>query len=172
MKPDYLEPWKRIYPTKSELLTAWSDWFESKSDEWDLFALTVVFKAGGKIARPERWESEYKNRVLLKIRRALERNEKNYEFAIPFDDFCYYEFDEASIFRKSGLRKPHHIHALIPVRKTSVYRFWSVDENNLQERIKKDLYSIDSVGSVLVEPIKDGGARDWVSYCLKGKRSL
>lgn len=172
MKPDYLDPWKRIYPTKDELLIAWSDWFISKSDEWDLFTLTVVFKAGGKIARPERWEDEYKNQVLLKIRRALERSEKNYEFAIPFDDFCYYEFDEASIFRKRGLRKPHHIHALIPIRKTSAYRFWSIDENNLQERIRKDLYSIESVGSVLVEPLIDGYARDWITYCLKGKREF
>jgi len=106
---------------------------------------------------------------LLKVRRALERNEKNYEFAIPFDDFFYYEFDEASIFKVSGLRKPHHIHALIPVRKSSVYRFWSIDDNDLQSRLKKDIYSIESVGSILVEPINDSGARDWISYCLKGK---
>lgn len=180
MKPDYLEPWKRIYPTKSELLTAWSDWFESKSDEWDLFTLTVVFRAGGsgssnrwKVKKgsgsAERWESEYKNRVLQKIRRALERNEKNYDFAIPFEDFCYYEFEEASIFRVSGSRKPHHVHALIPIRKASVYRFWSIDDNDLQSRIKKDIYSIDTVGSILVEPIWGGDARDWVGYCCKGK---
>ena len=169
MKPDYLEPWRRIYPTKGELLTAWSDWFESKSDEWCLFTLTIVFKAGGKFSRPDRWESEYKNRVLLKIRRALERNEKNYDFAIPFEDFCYYEFEEASIFRISGSRKPHHVHALIPIRKASVYRFWSIDDNDLQSRIKKDIYSIDTVGSILVEPIWGGDARDWVGYCCKGK---
>ena len=99
MKPEYLEPWKQNYPTKTDLLNAWSDWFESKSDEWDLFALTVVFKAGGRVSRPDRWESEYKTRVLLKIKRSLERNQKNFDFAIPFEDFCYYEFDEASIFR-------------------------------------------------------------------------
>jgi hypothetical protein len=169
MKPEYLEPFKRIYPTKSELLTAWSDWFESKSDEWDLFTLTVVFKAGGKVPRPDRWESEFKNRVLLKVRRALERNKKNYDFAIPFDDFCYYEFDETSIFRISGSRKPHHVHALIPIRKSSVYRFWSIDDNDLQSRLIKDIYSIDMVGSILVEPIKEGRTRDWISYCLKNK---
>ena len=170
MKPEYLEPWKRTYPTKSELLTAWSDWFESKSDEWCLYTLTVVFKAGGKISRPDRWESEFKNRVLLKVRRALERNEKNYDFAIPFDDFYYYEFDEVSIFRVTGSRKPHHVHALIPIRKSSVYRFWSIDDNDLQSRLRKDIYSIESVGSILVEPIEEGSARNWVSYCLKGKR--
>ncbi len=169
MKPDYLEPWKNMYPTKIELITAWSDWFESKSDEWDLFTLTVVFKAGGKIARPERWESEYKNRVLVKIRRALERNKKNHETAIPYEHFFYYEFDESSIFRSSGLRKPHHIHALIPIRKLCVYRFWSIDNNDLQSRIKKDIQSIKSLGSILVEPINDSGVRNWIGYCLKGK---
>jgi hypothetical protein len=169
MKPYYLEPWKRIYPTRNDLLIAWTDWFDSKSDEWQLFTLTAVFKAGGNIPRSDRWESEYRNKILLKIRRALERSEKNYDFAIPFDDFCYYEFDEASIFRVSGSRKPHHVHALIPIRKSSVYRFWSIDDNNLQSRLIKDIYSIDTVGSILVEPIKVGGTRDWISYCLKNK---
>ena len=49
MKPEYLDLWKQNYPTKNELTKAWSDWFDSKSDEWDLFTLTVVFKAGGKV---------------------------------------------------------------------------------------------------------------------------
>jgi hypothetical protein len=169
LKPEYLEPWKRIYPTKRDLLVAWSDWFDSKGAEWQLFTMTAVFKAGGNTPRPDRWESEYRNKILLKIRRALERSEKNYDFAIPFDDFCYYEFDEASIFRVSGSRKPHHIHALIPIRKSSVYRFWSIDDNDLQNRIKKDILSISSVGSILVEPVKEGGTRDWISYCLKNK---
>jgi hypothetical protein len=170
MKPDYLEPWKQIYPTRNDLLIAWTDWFDSKGTEWQLFTMTAVFKAGGNTPRPDRWESEYKNRILLKIRRALERDEKNYEFAIPFDDFCYYEFDESSIFRVSGSRKPHHVHAIIPIRKSSVYRFWSIDDNDLQSRLIKDIYSIDTVGSILVEPIKEGGTRDWISYCLKQKR--
>ena len=60
MKKEYLEPWKRNYPTKNELTKAWSDWFDSKSDEWDLFSMTVVFKSGGKVPRPDRWEGEYK----------------------------------------------------------------------------------------------------------------
>lgn len=170
MKPEYLEPWKQIYPTRSELLTAWSDWFVSKNDEWDLFTLTVVFKAGGKIARPERWEFEYKTRVLLKIKQALERNKKNFDFAIPFEDFCFYEFDESSILRITRSRKPHHIHALIPIRKASGYRFWSIDNNDLQEKLKMSIYSIDTVGSILVEPLNISKVKDWITYCLKGKK--
>jgi hypothetical protein len=57
MKPEYLEPWKRIYPTKNELTEAWSYWFESKNNDWDLFTMTVVFKSGGKVARPDKWSS-------------------------------------------------------------------------------------------------------------------
>jgi len=170
MKPEYLEPWKQKYPTKTDLLTAWSDWFESKSDEWNLFTLTVVYKAGGKVSRPDRWESEYKNRVLLKIKRSLERNKKNFDFAIPFEDFCYYEFEESSIFRVTGARKPHHIHALIPIRKSATYRFWSVDDDDLQKRLKKDINSINSIGSILVKPIDVNHMRSWISYCLKGKQ--
>jgi len=170
MKTEYLEPWKQTYPTKNELLQAWVHWFESKNDEWQLFALTIVFKAGGKLPRPARWESEYKNRVLIKIKRAIERNKGNYDFAIPFDEFFYYEFDETSIFRKSSLRKPHHIHALIPIRTSALYRFWSTDQNALQVRIQKDIYSIKTIGSILVEPIRNRELRSWISYCLKGKK--
>ena len=95
MKKEYLEPWKRNYPTKNELTKAWSDWFDSKSDEWELFTMTVVFKSGGKIPRPDRWEGEYKKYVLNKIKRALEPNQKNQEHAIPYDEFFYYEKDDS-----------------------------------------------------------------------------
>jgi hypothetical protein len=169
MKPEYLEPWQRKFPTKSDLMTAWSSWFDSKTDEWDLFALTLVFKSGGKVPRPERWESEFRNRVLFKIKRVLERNQKNYELAVPYDDFCYYEFEETSIHRISGLRKPHHVHALIPIRKSSVYRFWSSDTEDIKSQLRKDILSIETVGSLLVERIRENKTHDWVRYCLKGK---
>jgi hypothetical protein len=169
MTPEYLEPWKRIYPTKNELLQAWSDWFDSKSDEWDLFTMTVVFKSGGQVARPNKWESEYKTRVLQKIRREIEPNQKNQELAIPFQEFFYYEKDDSSFFRASRSHKPHHIHSLIPIRKSQSHRFWSIDSNDLQERIKKDIYSIETIQSVLVEKIKPNHTIDWVKYLLKGK---
>lgn len=169
MKPDYLEPWIRIYPTKNELLEAWSDWFESKSDEWDLFTLTVVFKSGGLTPRPNRWESEYKTQILKKIRKALEPKLENQTNAIPYEEFFYYEKDDSSLFRVSRSHKPHHIHALLPIRKSQVHRFWSVDKNDLQERIEKDLYSIETVQSVLIERVKTDHTLDWVKYLLKGK---
>lgn len=170
MKPEYLQPWKRIYPTKNELLEAWSDWFESKSDEWDLFALTVVFKSGGLKPRPNRWESEYKTRILQKIRRALEPKKQNQTNAVPYEDFFYYEKDDSSLFRVSRSHKPHHIHALLPIRKSQSHRFWSIDKNDLQVRIEKDLYSIETVQSFLIERVKADHSLDWIKYLAKGKQ--
>jgi hypothetical protein len=45
-----------------------------------------------------------------------------------------------------------------------------VDDNNLQKRLKKDINTINSVGSILVEPLNVNRSRSWVSYCLKGKQ--
>jgi len=166
----YLEPWIRIYPTKYELLEAWADWFESKSDEWDLFTFTVVFKSGGLKPRPERWESEYRTRVLQKIRRALEPNQNNQTHAIPYEDFFNYEKDDSSYFRASKSHKPHHIHALLPIRRSQTYRFWSTDDSDLKKRVKKDIYSIETIQSILVEPVKTDHTIDWLKYLSKGKQ--
>ena len=170
MKPEYLQPWERVYPTRDELLVAWSKWFELMSDEWDLFTATVVFKSGGLTPRPARWESEYKTRVIQKIRRAIEPNPKNQDRAIPYEEFFFYEKDDSSFFRISRSHKPHHIHALIPIRKAQVYRFWSTDNSSLQERIRKDIYSIETVQSFLAEPVKTNHTVDWVKYLYKGKQ--
>lgn len=170
MKPEYLEPWKRIYPTKNELLKAWSDWFEAKNEEWELFSLTVVFKSGGRLPRPSRWEAEYKTRVLHKIRRAIEPNKLNQRIAIPYEEFFYYEKDDSSYFRVSKSHKPHHIHALIPIRKSQLHRFWSIDNSELKQRIQKDIYSIETIQSILVEPIRMNQTINWVKYLLKGKQ--
>ncbi len=169
MKTEYLEPWVRTYPNKTELIKVWSDWFESKFDEWELFTITVVFKAGGKIPRPDRWNSEFDKCVLRKIRKALEPNEKNRTNAIPFEEFCYYEFDESSIHRITSSRKPHHIHGLLPIRKSQVSRFWSIDENGLKERIKKDIHSTGIVQSLEIKPIKENSTINWLTYITKMK---
>jgi hypothetical protein len=169
MKKEYLEPWKQIYPTKNELAKAWSNWFDSKSDEWELFTMTVVFKSGGKIPRPDRWEGAYKKYVLNKIKRALEPNQKNQEHTIPYEEFFYYEKDDSSLFRISRSHKPHHIHSLIPIKKSQVHRFWSIDSDDLLERIKKDIYSVKTIQSVFVEKVKADKTIDWIKYTLKGK---
>lgn len=146
-------------------------------EEWNLYTITVVFKAGGSnnkfinTDKPNsiKWESEYRTRVLQKIRKAIEPNQKHQGTAIPYEDFFYYEFDHASIFKNTNSRKPHHIHGLLPIRKSQATRFWSLDIDDLKPRLKADLDSIQSVQSVLVEPIRDGKTIDWVKYAAKGK---
>ena len=165
---DYLKDFKTNYPSRNELIKAWSVWFESKRNEWELFTITVVFKTSKIAPRGYDWGAEYE-RVLNKIRRKLERSEANYELAIPFDKFAYYEKDESSIKRITGSRKPHHFHALIPIRKVSNYRFWSIDLNDLNPRLRKDIESIDTIQSVVVEPILEGRSIDWTKYILKAK---
>ena len=60
-------------PTKQELTKAYSEWFESKREDWTLFTVTVVFKPVDQNNRKERWEDEYTKRVLGKIRKAIDQ---------------------------------------------------------------------------------------------------
>lgn len=155
--------------TKQELTKAYSDWFESKREDWTLFTLTVVFKPVDLNNSRERWEIEYTKRVLGKIRKAIEPRTMNQEQALPFPNFYYFERNEASMFRVTGSRKPFHIHALLPIRNHQVGRFWSIDNQNVHERLIKDFASIDTVQSVLIEPIPLEASIDWVRYITKSK---
>ena len=129
----------------------------------------MLFRSGGQIARPDRWETEYRTRVLQKIRRTLEPNVKNQDTTIPYEYFLYYEKDDSSFFRISRSHKPHHIHALLPIRKSQVHRFWSLDNLELQTRVHKDFHSIRTIQSILIEPVKSDLSIDWVRYIGKGK---
>lgn len=155
------------YPNKAVFINEWSQWFESKRDIWDLFTATVVFKSGGISANPDLWCDEYHSRVLNKVRKAIAHGSKNFINAIPFDSFFFYEKDESSIFRITGSRKPHHVHALIPIPKCRSFRFWSVENNDLQPRVRKDIESIDTVQSIHVDPVKESST--WIRYITKGK---
>lgn len=156
-------------PTKQELTKAYSEWFESKREDWTLFTVTVVFKPVDQNNRKERWEDEYTKRVLGKIRKAIEPRVANQEQALPFPNFYYFERNEASMFRVTGSRKPFHIHALLPIRNYQVGRFWSIDNQNVKERLLKDFHSIDTVQSVLIEPVPPETSIDWVRYITKSK---
>ncbi len=157
--------------TKKQALTkGWSDFFESLKTEHQLFALTIVFRPVDQNNSQERWEGEYTAGVLKKFRQALERHPSNQESALPFPDFYYFERNEASVHRVSGSRKPFHIHALLPIRKNQLGRIWSMDNNDLKERLKQDVYSLGTIQSILVEPVRDGHTLDWVRYVAKFKQ--
>lgn len=157
-------------PTKKQALTqAWSDFFESLKADHVLFAVTVVFHPVGQNNSQERWEGEYTYGVLKKFRRALDRQPASQEASLPFPDFFYFERNEASVHRITGSRKPFHIHALLPIHKDQVYRIWSTDTFDLKERLKTDIYSLGTIQSILVEPVRDGHTLDWVRYVAKFK---
>jgi hypothetical protein len=45
----------------------------------------------------------------------------------------------------------------------------AVENMKQQERIRKDIYSIETIQSMLVEKVKADRTIDWVKYTLKGK---
>ena len=141
----------------------------SESNEWRIFSCTVVFKPIDRINTKDRYEQEYKKRVLQKIRRRLERSKIYQNTAIPYEELFYFERTEKSKFRATEKRCPYHIHSLIPIRVSQVHRFWSYDENQLNRRLNKDITSIDIVQDVLIEPIRDAEALAWLMYMTKYK---
>lgn len=152
--------------TRQLMIEVDSEWFESKRNEWDLFTLTAVFRASGWKPNPDRWIDEYKHKVLWKINKQLTRGNN---YLIPFDR-CEYEFDQSSLFKSlSEQRKPHHIHGIVSIPKDLSHNVWNLEKNMLSPRLLKDFNSIDTVSSVLMEPIPIGGTLDWYVYMMKGK---
>jgi len=156
---------------RERLIQAYCDWLNSKQDanEWTLLAFTVVFKPVDTNNSQSRWESEYSNRVLNKVRKLLERNPKNWSKAIPLDTMFYFERDETSIFRVSGSRSPFHIHAILPIPKHQLHRIFCNETNSITKLLEKDLLSIDVVQNVLLEKITNGNSDVWLRYISKRK---
>lgn len=155
---------------KSRLTNDWAEFFDSLREDHELFAFTVVFKPIDANNSQERWEQEYRQRVLERINRAICRRRGSLPSTeLVFPHFFYFERNESSIFRNSGSRKPFHIHAVLPIRKSELHRIWSSDNSNLKERILKDIFSLGTVQSVLFEPIPVGKTVDWVRYTAKMK---
>lgn len=146
-------------------------WFQCKvnAGEWKLFTCTVVFKPIDRINTQSRFEYEYTNRVLNKIRRRLERCSIHQPKTIPYEGCFFYERYEKSRFKVAARRNPPHIHAIIPIRTEQVHRFWSYDDNRLHPRLFKDLHSIDVVQDVLIEPIRNNDPFAWLMYSTKQK---
>jgi hypothetical protein len=146
-------------------------WLQSKVDagEWTLFTCTVVFKPIDANNQQSRFEDTYKTRFLNKIRRRLEPNKKCQEKSIPFSDFYYFEREHKTLLRSGSKKSPFHIHSVIPIWSYQVHRFWSYDESQLNQKIMKDLLSIDLVQDVLIEPVRNTGAFPWLMYITKQK---
>jgi hypothetical protein len=148
----------------------WTNFFDSIRQDHELLAITVVFKPIDKINTKERWETEYAAGFLGKFRRAIEPNPNNQDRALPFPDFYFFERFESTGLRTAGRRSPFHIHSLLPIRKSQLHRIWSLDNNNLNDRLLKDIKSLVTIQDILVEPIFEGRTIEWVRYITKQKQ--
>ena len=150
---------------------AWNTWLNKlvSDGEWALFACTVVFNPIDQHNTKDRWISDYKNKVLWKFKKRLENRPNKILNIIPFEDFFYFERFEKSKLRQTKTKSPFHIHSLIPIRSAQVNRVWSYDENKLDERLIKDLMTIDVVQNVLIEPVRTNETINWIRYITKMK---
>lgn len=156
--------------SKDRLTQGWTEFFDSIRNDYQLLTMTIVFKPTDNMNSKERWESEYSSGVLKKIRKAIEPNPSNRDNALPYDGFFYFERFESNRMRNAGRRKPFHIHSVLPIRKSQLHRIWSRDTNNLTPRLLKDIRSLGTVQSILVEPLRDGHTIDWIRYITKQKQ--
>lgn len=144
------------------------------NEEWIAFVATVTFKGlipyEANDGMKKATEYEYSKRVLNKVRRRLCRSNTKWDQVLPIDYFRQYEFEQGSFFKpipKSN--SPHHVHALFPVSKVVAERIFNFDTNLLDKRLHKDLSSISTISSFLIEPVRADEAIAWARYMLKGK---
>lgn len=149
----------------------WDRWFNRlvEDDEWNLFALTVVFHPIDQYNSKERYESDYRNKVLGKVKNRLERRPENHPNCIPFEHFYYFEREQKSLKKLTSKKCPFHLHSLLPIRTCHHHRFWNQEDSSLHPRLMKDLISIDVVQDVLIEPIRDSKSKNWIKYITKSK---
>jgi len=144
------------------------------SDEWIPFAATVTFKGlvpyEANDGMKKATEYEYKKRVLNKVRRRLCRSSSKWNQVLPIDYFFHYEHEQGSFFKPvPRANSPHHVHALFPVPRELLGRIYDLELTKLHPRLEKDLHSIASVSSFLIEPLRIDEAESWARYMLKGK---
>lgn len=144
------------------------------NDEWTPFVATVTFKGLSPYEAADGMrkatEYEYSKRVLNKVRKRLCRSSSKWSEVLPIDYFFQYEREQGSFFKpipKSNA--PHHVHALFPVKRECAQRIFNFDSGRLDQRLYKDLQSIASVSTFLIEPLRVDEAEAWVRYMLKGK---
>jgi hypothetical protein len=148
-----------------------------ESGEWVPFAVTVTFKGlvpyEANDGMKKATDYEYRKRVLNKVRRRLCRSGSKWNQVLPIDYFRQYEFEQGSFFKPvPKANSPHHIHAFLPIRKDLASRIFDFEKGLLDERLEKDLRSIVTVSSFLIEPVRTDEAEAWARYMLKGKSEI
>lgn len=148
------------------------DWTLANS-EWITFTSTVTFK---KLLGYESSNSmekatlyEYNKPVLNKIKKRLCRSQIQWKNVLPIH-VVKYEYEQGSFFKpvpKSN--SPHHIHGLISVKRSCAYRIFNFWTREIDPRLSKDLRSILTVSTFMIEPLRTYEAQDWINYIYKGK---
>lgn len=157
----------------SELRKKELDWIIG-NPKWTIFTATVTFKNlkpielgfGYRLAT----HKEYDYRVMTKIKRRLSRSRSRWNEVCPYPDLRQYEYDKGSVFKPiPKANSPHHIHGLFPVPIGISDRIYDFKNGKLDQRLRKDIASIDTVSSFLIEPLRIEEAHAWLSYMTKGK---
>ena len=185
--------------SRDQMINAKVSLVNKLDDKMKIFAITVVFKASGERANEDVWLREYQRVIMkinkklsrhstdcrsyLKapkklplVLRNLIVHENHRKLSVKLQQSVLkqietvYEFDEHSKFRYSRDKcKPHHIHGIIGIPVQLVPRLWDVDRDCLVARLQKDLASMSSVSSFLIERVREGHVEDWINYINKGK---
>ena len=89
---------------------------------------------------------------------------------MPYDELFVYEYEQGSFFKPVPKdNAPHHIHGLFPVRREVASRIYDFETYQLDERLTKDIASIDTVSSFKIEPLNLETSDAWLGYMLKEK---
>jgi len=162
-----------MHLTKSQEITHWTRWFESKSEDWFYLTITLVFHRDQIGLSRETCEAEYRTRILPKFQRRIERAQSNWTSALPFaSELFYYEKDETSLYKRVKNSSPHHLHGVLAVPKARLHRIWSTDSSSLCEALERDLKSLSSLSDWLIEPVRDGDLGTWLRYITKGGKPI
>lgn len=149
-------------------------WMVNEQTDWSIFTITITFNNAiksiynYKINEVAMYEFNY--HVLPKIRRKLCRKRKYWDKVLPTPDFVVYERDQGSYFKPVPTSSaPHHIHGLFAVQSSLEAKIFDRTAHTLDPRLTKDLSSVKSVSSFLIEPLRTDEAESWYHYLLKGK---
>lgn len=139
-----------------------------------VFTITVTYKNLVALEVDEGFKkaalSEYRKRVLTKVKRRLSRTPSKWRSILPWEEFVQYEKEQGSFFKPvSSSKSPHHIHGLFPVVKDLAPRIYNYDTQTLDTRLHKDLESMRTIQHFKIEPIRVDEYQHWYNYMMKGK---
>jgi hypothetical protein len=146
------------------------DWLVGRND-LILFTATFTFKDLTPFGRSKRDASYCElNRALGKIKKRLCRSPSQWDTVLPLTHIFQYEYEQGSYFKPVPDRSsPHHVHGLFPVVKPLAGRMYNFTTHALDERLGKDLRSIQTVSTFLIEPLRLEDSHAWLTYMLKDK---